>query len=319
MARTTTSPGVEPDPDLDLHAVRAARVLRVALERFLHPEGGVAGADRVVLVGERRAEERHDAVAHHLVHCALVVMHRRHHAFEDGIEDLTRLLGVTIRQQLHGALQVGEKHRDLLTLTFQRGLGVEDLLGEVLRDVGLGGDGIGGRRSPERRSALAAKLVLRRVCRATRRTGRGKRCGALPAELHAWGILVPASRTLHPTPSERVGNGRTGGESLGWQLRSRQAHWAAGRLPPGPDRGQVEPTCPYCVRGVRETIALGPPTDLDRPCWSLTRPPILLHALPMACLVREARRGRRGRGRDGCLPRVLLVATGSAARRLPFY
>jgi hypothetical protein len=35
--------------------------------------------------------------------------------------------------------EVSEQHRDLLALTFQGALGSQDLLGEVLGRVGLGG------------------------------------------------------------------------------------------------------------------------------------------------------------------------------------
>ena len=45
----------------------------------------------------------------------------------------------SVGEQLHRALQVGEEYRDLLPLTFQRGLGREDLLGEVLGSVRLWG------------------------------------------------------------------------------------------------------------------------------------------------------------------------------------
>ena len=130
---------VEADPDLHLHPVRAARVVRVALQRLLHPERGVARAHGVILVGERRAEEGHDPVAHHLVHGALVAVDGLHHAFEHGVEELARLLGIAVGEQLHRALEVGEEHGDLLALALQRGLGGEDLLGQVLGGVGLRG------------------------------------------------------------------------------------------------------------------------------------------------------------------------------------
>jgi hypothetical protein len=93
----------------------------------------------VILVGQRRAEERHDPVAHHLVHRALEAVHGLHHAFEHGVEQLARLLGITIGEQLHRALQVGEEHGDLLALALEGGLGREDLLGQVFGGVGLGG------------------------------------------------------------------------------------------------------------------------------------------------------------------------------------
>jgi hypothetical protein len=91
----------------------------------------------VILVRERRAEQRHDPVAHHLVHRALVTMDRHHHPFEHRIENLARLLGITIGEQLHRALQIREEHGDLFPLTFQSGLGGEDLLREVLRRIRL--------------------------------------------------------------------------------------------------------------------------------------------------------------------------------------
>jgi hypothetical protein len=54
----------------------------------------------VILVGERRAEQRHDPVAGRLVDGALIVMDGLHHVFEDGIEEFMRLLGVALGQQL---------------------------------------------------------------------------------------------------------------------------------------------------------------------------------------------------------------------------
>ena len=75
----------------------------------------------MILVGQRGAEERHDPVAHHLVDGALVAMDGLHHALEDGVEELPRLLGVAVGQQLHRALEVGEEHRDLLALAFEGG------------------------------------------------------------------------------------------------------------------------------------------------------------------------------------------------------
>ena len=89
----------------------------------------------MILVGERRAEERHDPVAHHLVDGALVAVDRLHHPLEHGVEELPRLLGVAVGEQLHRALEVGEEHRDLLALALEGGLRGEDLLGEVLGGV----------------------------------------------------------------------------------------------------------------------------------------------------------------------------------------
>ena len=109
----------------------------------------------MVLVGDRRAEQRHDPVAHHLVDGALVAVDGLHHPLEDRVEELPRLLGVAVGEQLHRALEVGEEHRDLLALALEGGLRGEDLLGEVLRGVGLGAGANRGRGgSPA--TALAA-------------------------------------------------------------------------------------------------------------------------------------------------------------------
>ena len=111
---------VEADADLHVDALAPAQFLGVPAHRLLHADGGAAGAHRVILVGDRRAEERHDAVAHHLVHRALVAVDGLHHPLEDGVEELARLLGVAVGEQLHGALEVGEEDGDLLALALER-------------------------------------------------------------------------------------------------------------------------------------------------------------------------------------------------------
>src|SRR5215470_3922872 len=108
--------GVEPDADFDDRGVRAPHLLGVSLHALLHEEGGIACAHRVVFVSKRRTEQRHDAVAHHLVDGAFEPMHGLHHPFEHGVEYLARFLGITVGEQLHRALQIGEEHRDLLAL-----------------------------------------------------------------------------------------------------------------------------------------------------------------------------------------------------------
>src|SRR5207247_7993677 len=84
---------------------------------------------------QRRPKQGHDAVAHDLVDGAFVLVHGRHHAVEHRIEQLPRLLWVALGQQLHGPLEVGEEHRDLLAFAFQGGMRGEDLLGQMWRGV----------------------------------------------------------------------------------------------------------------------------------------------------------------------------------------
>jgi hypothetical protein len=59
--------------------------------------------------------------------------------FQHRVEEPARLLGVTVGQQLHRALQVGEEDGDLLALAFEGRPGLQDLLDEVWRGGNLGG------------------------------------------------------------------------------------------------------------------------------------------------------------------------------------
>ena len=95
----------------------------VLLHGLLHAQGGIAGPHGVVFMGNRRPKQGHDAIAHDLVDGAFVAVDGRHHALEHRIEQLPRLLRVALGQQLHGALEVGKQHRDLLAFAFQGGCG----------------------------------------------------------------------------------------------------------------------------------------------------------------------------------------------------
>jgi hypothetical protein len=111
-------------------------------------------------MGQGRAEEGHDPVAHHLVHGALVTMYRLHHVLEDGVEELARLLGIAVGQQLHGALEVGKEDGDLLSLALENALRAENLLREMpgmLGDLNFGsGRAAEVSRWPQRLQNLAA-------------------------------------------------------------------------------------------------------------------------------------------------------------------
>ena len=111
--------GVQADADVSADGLGAPERLGVAGHGRLHLQRRIAGAHGVVLVGQRRAEQRHDPVAHHLVDGALVAVDGLHHALEHRVEELPRLLRVPIGEELHRALQVGEEDRDLLALAFE--------------------------------------------------------------------------------------------------------------------------------------------------------------------------------------------------------
>src|SRR5215472_11901887 len=148
---------VEADANLHGDTVGVASLLRISLHGLLHTQRGVASSRGMILVSDWRAKEGHDAVAHDLIHRALVAVHRLYHAVEDRIEDPSRLLGIAISKQLHGALQVSEEHGHLLALAFEGGLRGEDLLSEVLRRVRLGRDVSTGGGHYDRLTALEAE------------------------------------------------------------------------------------------------------------------------------------------------------------------
>jgi hypothetical protein len=108
---------------------------------------------------ERCAKQRHDAIAHHLVDRALEAMHRVHHPLEHWIEDLTRLLGIAVGEQLHRAFEVSKQHCDLFALAFEGRLGGENLLGEVHGRIVLGG---GETRLPQFNTRGVAALGAKR-------------------------------------------------------------------------------------------------------------------------------------------------------------
>src|SRR6266436_3017829 len=101
MAPTTTAPELSPT------RICTSRpwLWRSSPDCLLHAQRRITGAHRVILMGNRRAEKGHDAVAHHEVHGPLVVMHRLHHAIEHRLEDGTRLLRIAFGDQLHRAFQ----------------------------------------------------------------------------------------------------------------------------------------------------------------------------------------------------------------------
>jgi hypothetical protein len=189
---------IDADANLQGNTVRAERFLGVPLDRLLHPQGGVAGAHRVVFVGERHAEERHDPVAHDLVHRPLVAVDGLHHPLEHGIEELAGLFGIAIREELHRAFEVGEENGHLLPLAFQGSLGREDLLGEVFGGVRTRRRKLRRARGlDERRGALPTEPVAGRIGGPARRADSGERRGALAAELRAGWVLRLAPGTGH--------------------------------------------------------------------------------------------------------------------------
>jgi hypothetical protein len=89
----------------------------------------VAGALRVVFMGDRRAEDRHDPVAGELIDGALETVNTLGEDREETVQDLVPLFRIDLLGEIHRALDVGEKDGDLLPLAFEGATGGENLFG----------------------------------------------------------------------------------------------------------------------------------------------------------------------------------------------
>src|SRR5215470_3289867 len=161
--------GVQAHPHRELEPPLAPHVFGERAELTRQIEGGGAGALGVILVGDRGAEERHDAVTGVLVDGPLVSVNAASKDTEEAIEQAMPFLGVDALRELHRAHDVGEEDGDELALAPERTLRGENLLDEMPRRVGarLGGD----RRREERATVVA--------------------------EPRAFGVLVAAGWTAH--------------------------------------------------------------------------------------------------------------------------
>src|SRR5207244_889018 len=188
---------VEPDADLHIDALAPAQLVGIPADRLLHAQRRVARAHRVILVGDRRAEERHDPVAHDLVDRALVAVDRLHHPLEDGVEDPARLFRIAVGEELHRALDVGEEHGHQLALALELGTRGEDFVCEVFRSVVLRVTESAPRRRGARRqcrAAAAAESRLGRYLGAAARAGARETRAALLAEPGAFAATSLAAR-----------------------------------------------------------------------------------------------------------------------------
>jgi len=91
--------------------VLALHLGRVAGDLVAEVQRRIAGALCVVLVRDRRPEERHDAVARELVDEALEALDAFRQDAEEALHDLRPRFRVELLCKLHRALHVGEHHR----------------------------------------------------------------------------------------------------------------------------------------------------------------------------------------------------------------
>ncbi len=117
----------------------------------------------MVFLGERRAKQRHKAVAGELGRRAAIAVHLGEARLEEGMDELAHRLGSEALGQRRRVDHVAEQHGDLLQLAGKRAPGYQAAGGLRLRDKGLRRTRLVQARAVERCSALTAKLVLGRV------------------------------------------------------------------------------------------------------------------------------------------------------------
>jgi hypothetical protein len=93
---------------------------------------------RVVLVRDRRPEERHDPIPEELIHRPLVAVDLRQHQLEGPVHHPVHVFRVEAFGEGGEPRHIHEEHGDLLALAFESTAGLQDLVGEVFRSVGRG-------------------------------------------------------------------------------------------------------------------------------------------------------------------------------------
>jgi hypothetical protein len=113
-------PGVQTDAHLQSEATLLLQLARQLRDGILDAESGVHGALGAILVRDRRAEQRHDAVAAVLVDGALEAMHLGRDGLKAAIDDPVHFFGIHPLRERGEAGDVGEQDGDLPPLAFQR-------------------------------------------------------------------------------------------------------------------------------------------------------------------------------------------------------
>ncbi len=178
--------GVEAHANREVEPVLALHLARVAAELPLQEQRGVTGALRVVLVGDGRAEQRHDPVARVLVHRALVAVHPVGQDREEAVEDAMPRFEIDLRGELHRALHVREHHRDRLAFALDRRPAREHLLRQVARRV------LDGRGAAQGNATGLACGLLDQALAATVAEDRAQ-TGLAPADGADWGARSAAA------------------------------------------------------------------------------------------------------------------------------
>jgi hypothetical protein len=152
----------------------------------------------MVLVRDRRAEQREDAAAGRLHDVTVVAPHRVDHQLERRIENRARLLGVQVLLELCRSLDFGEQRRDRLALTlcrerFKRRVGAYSNRGTRRLVSGHRCSGGGWQRG----TAISTELLLGRIVPAALGASICQRGAAVPTKPLARRIFGSTLRALH--------------------------------------------------------------------------------------------------------------------------
>jgi hypothetical protein len=211
--------GIEPHPHAERHGLARLERQRPVGHGAGNSEGGERGAPGMVLVGDGRAEERHEAVAQELVHRAFVAVHLRQGELEEAAQEVVHQVGAEALGEGGGAHEIAEEHGHRLALALQHRVRGEDLVGEVARRVdfrrprALGGRGRRLDGAPTFWTEARARGQLGRAARADgAETGTAARTEPRPRR-----VVVVARGAAHTTMLLYLALRRTrGGIGLSW-------------------------------------------------------------------------------------------------------
>ena len=197
---------------------------RAALE---HVQRGIESALRVVLMRDRRAEDRHHRVAHELLHKAVIAHDRLGERIEQRILESAHLFRVEALSERGEAGQIGEEDRDLPAVGLVgRGVGSLVCLGSRPFDPRqrlLGGrHGLPGVATAlgQGGAATRAEREVRFARKPARGAGAGKPPPTVRAERESGGTLETTGGTDHLSRQSKPGMAPVH-TVLGPELRAR--------------------------------------------------------------------------------------------------
>jgi len=192
--------GVDADPHVDLDAVPGSDGRLRTGHRLDDVEPCPDSPDRVVLVGDRGAEESEDGVAEEAGERPLVAVDRLDEVLEGRVHEVGPVLGIHLFGGRRRSLHVGEEHGDGASLAGHGPTGARRLeLGEHLGRDEATQPVVDGRcrLGAQARPAVVAEVGVGLVGGAAGRAGDAEGRAAVGAELRSGVVLEVADGTVH--------------------------------------------------------------------------------------------------------------------------